>query len=360
MGRSGNLKDSQPKAVGSTLLSHLTHKLARSALRVLGLDKLVLVGGLNILPVCTGMSLMLSLLAVESQYRKVIWLRIDQKSCLKSILAANYEIIVVEGKIEGEQIVTDLDAIEKTILDCKGEIHAIISCTSCFAPRAPDSIVQISQLAKRHSIAHIVNAAYGATSERSCNLLNNAAVEGRIDAVVMSLDKNFMVPVGGALIFGPQAKLIEKISSRYAGRASSSHLIDLFISLTSLGQTGLLQLKSERTKCFEAFRDELGKLEGVRLMSTPANDISFALKLPENLTTSLGSQLFHRNISGSRVIQISHNPVTIEGIKLTNFGSHSSKWMDKFCYLNVAAAVGSKEEDVRVFIKKLSGILKKQ
>lgn len=360
MGRSGNLKDSQPKAVGSTLLSHLTHNLAVSALRIWGFNKKILAGGLNIMPVCTGMSLMLAMMAVKSVYRKVIWLRIDQKSCLKSVLAANYEVIVVEGRINGEEIVSDLGAIEKAIQEENGKIHAIISCVSCFAPRAPDSIIQISQIAEKYSIAHIVNAAYGGTSARACNLLNAVAIDGggRIDAVVMSLDKNFMVPVGGAIIFGPDSEMIDRIASRYAGRAGSSHIIDLFVTLIGLGERGLNELKLERLKCFEKFKNELISMEKIKLMNTPHNDISFALKLPQGIDSALGSQLFHRNISGARVIEISKKSTLVEGIEFLNFGSHSSKWEEEFCYLNVAAAVGSNEGDMDIFKKKLNKIQK--
>lgn len=35
---------------------------------------------------------------------------------------------------------------------------------------------------------------------------------GRVDAVVQSTDKNFMVPVGGAIVCGPDPNFIEKVS----------------------------------------------------------------------------------------------------------------------------------------------------
>lgn len=314
------------------------------------------------MPVCTGMSLMLALMAVQSMHKKVIWLRIDQKSCLKSILAAGFELIVVEGKLDSnnsEEIVTDLEAIEKAIRDANGEIHAIVSCVSCFAPRAPDSVVQISHLCSKYSIAHIVNAAYGGTSPRASNLLNNSASKGRIDAVVMSLDKNFMVPVGGAIVFGPNAEVIEGIAKRYAGRASISHIVDLFITLIGLGRSGLERMKLDRIECFDYFKKRLEEIAPTNEMNTPHNDISMALRLPEGIGSSLGSQLFHRNISGARVIEINGKMTSLEGILFINFGSHSSKWTEKFCYLTVAAAVGSERDDIDIFIKKLVKLLNK-
>lgn len=40
---------------------------------------------------------------------------------------------------------------------------------------------------------------------------------GRIDAFVQSLDKNFMVPVGGAIIAGFDEPFIQEISKMYPG-----------------------------------------------------------------------------------------------------------------------------------------------
>lgn len=369
MGRSGNIRDGQPKAVGSTILVKLTEKLVESALRTLGFHRNVLEGGLQIMPVCTGMSIALALMAVQSPHKRVIWLRIDQKSCFKAILAANLEPIIVEGKYDGEEIVTDLEAISKVIEENEGNIHSIVSCVTCFAPRAPDSIVQISLIAKKYSIAHVVNAAYGGASERACNMIN-AAVDsgGRIDALIMSLDKNFMVPVGGAIIFGPNPELIERIGKRYAGRAGISHVIDIFITLLGMGRKGILKMKADRMKCFEYFKNKLASiLDGdsvpvLKLLNTLRNDISLAVQLASeyHLDTSIGSQLFYRNISGIRVIDTRTSKITkIDQFEFRNFGAHLSDAKERI-YLNVAAAVGSKETDIEEFLKKFTKITGQQ
>lgn len=47
-------------------------------------------------------------------------------------------------------------------------------------------------------------------------LIKGARV-GRIDAFVQSLDKNFMVPVGGAIIAGFNESFIQEISKMYPG-----------------------------------------------------------------------------------------------------------------------------------------------
>ena len=44
-----------------------------------------------------------------------------------------------------------------------------------------------------------------------------ASCKGRLDAFIQSTDKNFMVPVGGAIIAGYSKEFIEKISKTYPG-----------------------------------------------------------------------------------------------------------------------------------------------
>lgn len=44
---------------------------------------------------------------------------------------------------------------------------------------------------------------------------------GRIDAFVQSLDKNFMVPVGGAIIAGFDKEFIKDISKMYPGKCAN-------------------------------------------------------------------------------------------------------------------------------------------
>jgi hypothetical protein len=99
---------------------------------------------------------------------------------------------------------------------------------------------------------------------------------------VQSTDKNFLVPVGGAqawtlvrdddemmrlvshdllllvvvcvrdlvcsgaIVAGPSKKFIEEVNKAYPGRASASPIIDLFITLLSLGVSGWKRLLQER------------------------------------------------------------------------------------------------------------------
>ena len=47
--------------------------------------------------------------------------------------------------------------------------------------------------------------------------LPQAARIGRVDAFVQSTDKNFMVPVGGAIVAGFDEKFIDTVSKTYPG-----------------------------------------------------------------------------------------------------------------------------------------------
>jgi len=57
--------------------------------------------------------------------------------------------------------------------------------------------------------------------------------------VVQSFDKDLMVPVGGAINFAKNPKVIKEISELYPGRGSASPNLDLFITFLSLGRKGL-------------------------------------------------------------------------------------------------------------------------
>jgi hypothetical protein len=61
----------------------------------------------------------------------------------------------------------------------------------------------VARLCARLGVPHIINNAYGVQCRALCAAITAAARRGRVDAVVQSSDKNFMVPVGGALVCGP-------------------------------------------------------------------------------------------------------------------------------------------------------------
>ena len=115
VGRSGDLTAEQPKAAGSSLLGKLTNLMVLNALKLAGLEN---VTSCAVLPVATGMAIALSLLGIQSQRpgcSKVIWPRVDQKTCLKSILALNLSPVIIENVQEGDEVVADLEEIERQV-----------------------------------------------------------------------------------------------------------------------------------------------------------------------------------------------------------------------------------------------------
>jgi len=217
MGRSGDITEPQPKAAGSSVLVKLTLLLTLDALRRGSkLDPKGPAAHGILLPLCTGMSMSLLLSSIraaaavaseeksdddKAPIRKdiVLWSRIDQKSCFKAIHSAGLKTIVIPTKIEKDEVVTDIDAI-KAALDEHGErVLAIITTTSCFAPRVPDAVDKVAEICKTSNIYHVINNAYGLQCAKTSKLINRACVVGRVDAIVCSTDKNFLVPVGKLL-----------------------------------------------------------------------------------------------------------------------------------------------------------------
>ena len=95
---------------------------------------------------------------------------------------------------------------------------------------------------------------------------------------VQSTDKNFLVPVGGAVVASCSAThgkaLIAKVSSTYPGRASVAPILDLFCTLLHLGADGWTRLLKTREDLLPSFRKRLSaiahahpveRLPGVRL-----------------------------------------------------------------------------------------------
>lgn len=82
---------------------------------------------------------MLSIRETKPTAKYVLMPRIDQKSCIKSAIAAGYSLIIIENELNDLELRTDLKALEEKIQELKPEnIACVFSTTSCFAPRAPD------------------------------------------------------------------------------------------------------------------------------------------------------------------------------------------------------------------------------
>ncbi|CAN0161525.1 unnamed protein product [Ectocarpus sp. 8 AP-2014] len=209
---------------------------------------------------------------------------------------------------------------------------------------------------------------------------------GRVDAVVQSTDKNFLVPVGGAVVCGPDATFIEqaRVGKSYAGRASSGPCLDLFITLLSMGEEGWRRLLAERETLVEPFRRrlrEVAESNGERLLESSGNTISFAVTLDSlvrkqptaacalesngatgsssGAPTSaafFGSMLFTRCVSGTRVVPREQHKC-VGGIDFTGYGASVTGYPHD--YLTAACAVGLSTEELDEFLVRLDKAFRK-
>ena len=221
------------------------------------------------------------------------------------------------------------------------------------------------------------------------------ALDVRLDAFVQSTDKNFMVPVGGSIIASSSSATLEAISKTYPGRASSAPIVDLFITLLSMGRSGYLDLLGNRKIVYDYFKQKLKALaeaHGERVIETPKNQISIAMTLdtfstdsnPSNtsldtptssntsstqpITTEpnaekpprnqsfIGAMLFNSCTSGIRVV-VPKKKELINGYDFVGYGSHHNAYPST--YLTVAASIGMTKEEVDLAIKRIDKVLKK-
>ena len=212
--------------------------------------------------------------------------------------------------------------------------------------------------------------------------------------------------MGGTIIAGFDKSFISKVSQCYPGisdasdscdfklrikylflgRASSSPIIDLFITLLSLGSKKYITLVRERKQLYQELKDGLSKVAsrfGQRILDTPGNSISIGrlgqsymklkfvlisnacffsrsegITLPsmtdQKLLTQLGSQLFLRCVSGTRVVSNLDQKV-INGYEFRGWGSHHNSYPTS--YLTAAATIGMTAVDVEQFLHRLTRVM---
>ena len=115
VGRSGNLKAPQPKAVGGSILNSLSDSFALYTLKKTGLKSLK---GAMVVPMGTGMSLMLAIKGIMQQFEDLkskslmIFPRMDDKSPIKAIELAGLEGISIES-MYGRTLLENYQSLKK-------------------------------------------------------------------------------------------------------------------------------------------------------------------------------------------------------------------------------------------------------
>jgi O-phospho-L-seryl-tRNASec:L-selenocysteinyl-tRNA synthase len=213
-------------------------------------------------------------------------------------------------------------------------------------------------------VFHLINNAYGLQSASIADKILQANAVGTVDVVISSLDKNFMVPVGGSIAYCfNDNKFIQSLTEAYPGRASSYAIVDFVITMLEMGSDHLSQILQQRKDVYEYMSIEVAKIAeavGGRKLMTPKNKISMCFTIegikrkdPE----SLGKMLFYRKISGIRIVN--KGTFTIGGTTFNNFGSHTSEY-PYLPYINVAAAIGISLDEAKEALNKIKQLLESE
>ncbi|TXT67289.1 MAG: O-phosphoseryl-tRNA(Sec) selenium transferase [Promethearchaeota archaeon] len=348
VGRSGFLSAPQPKAPGGSIMYELTNYLARDIMRNFGTPN---VKAAIITPIATGMSLALTLSALkfdenrtnENRRTTVLIPRLDHKSIIKAIDFVGLLPKIVESKLFGDAVRIPIEDIENAYNE---ECFAIVSFTSFFPPRESDALKEISKFADQHELVHIIVNAYGVQSIEWMKMIRSAIDAGRVDAIIQSTDKNFLTPVGGALIASPSKTIIEKISRTYPGRASASPVVNFLISMLSLGINGYMELLEKQKKnrsLLERLLSQFAQKINERILDV-FNPVAVAMSLEhleQNKLYALGGALYNLRVTGPRVYDPSQK----------QFGTCINNYPIPYIVMN--AAIGSTEHDIERAVERL-------
>ena len=348
IGRSGFLTAPQPKAPGGSIMYEITNSLARNFFKKTSLPN---IKGAMVLPLCTGMSLSLCLGALKPikspkssmNKNKILVPQIDHNSLLKAMDLMGVEQKVIKGKIFGDAVRIPIEDIKR---EYDEECYAVISLTSFFPPREHDDLKEISKFAKEKDMVHIIINAYGVQSPEWMGLIRSAIDAGRVDVIIQSTDKNFLTPIGGAVIISPKREIIENVSKAYAGRASATPIVNFLISMLKLGFNGyqeLLEKQKLNRKLLEDKMKIFANKIGERILDI-FNPVAVALSL-ENLKkeqlTALGGVLYNLRVTGPRVFDPSEK----------KFGTCCEDYSTPYIVMN--AAIGATADDINTAMVRL-------
>ncbi len=346
IGRSGQITAPQPKAPGGSIMYMLVNRFATTILRKRGLPN---VKGAILLPLSTGMSIFLSLASCRNSRTgsHVVYPRVDHQSPLRGIAAAGYSVKQVETQIVSDAVRCDLSKIRDAITK---DTAAIVSTTTFFPPREPDDVKGIAKLAADLDIPHIINNAYGVQSDEIMAQVRGAIDAGRVDYVVQSTDKNFLTPVGGAIVASSTKEKVETLSNTYAGRATAAPAVQFFAAMLSMGLEGYDALISKQKLMRMLLDERLRELAtkcGERILDV-FNPIAAAMTLGlsrKKTPKDLGGALYQLRVTGPRVVDPRENSwgACVEGYPTP--------------YLTMNAAIGAKENDVESAINALNKLL---
>lgn len=398
IGRSGDILAEQPKAAGSSILHVLARHLILASIRAAGFT---ICKSCLVVPFATGMSVnfVLQHLASRSSKKTVLFLRVDQKSVPKAIELSGLNVVVIDTVYEDAAETRIAESLSEITGLCSNQedivrylqtnastVLAVVATTSCFAPREPDDILSIGQICSFFDVTLIVNNAYGIQTRNIMTALNklstkrpvrsrqlrdfiasnhadrtNEKLAGPDGYVISSADKNYCIPVSGAIIYSTSKDAITNLGAAYPGRASADAPLDILITLLSLGRNGWKQLLQSREELKLIAETSLSSKLGhiVRVFRIRNNNISIMLrfkdyetgKLDNERIRKLGAALFRHNISGARVITSTDNVTILMRYPHNNFGGHTNDSRFQPPYMTVAVALLMTQKEIDNFIR---------
>mmetsp|Transcript_23954 Transcript_23954/g.66967 ORF Transcript_23954/g.66967 Transcript_23954/m.66967 type:complete len:223 (-) Transcript_23954:378-1046(-) len=196
-----------------------------------------------------------------------------------------------------------------------------------------------------------------------------------------------IISTGGAIISSPNEAVIASVGKVYAGRASSTPIIDLFITLLSMGLNGYQRLLENRQRMLPIFSKRLAEVAekyGERILHCPSNTISYGitldtlyptasaqtttgdgddhkegekerLKSASKQVSALGAMLFSRCVSGTRVVPLGQHKV-MGGHDFVGFGSSHHDF--PHAYMTAACAIGLSTAEMNEFFQRLDKTMK--
>lgn len=344
VGRGGEIFAAQPKAPGASIMYTIANILASDAIRKFGAPNLK---HALLLPLPTGMSIGLTISAMRQKKKRkgkyVVHPQIDHKSPLKAIELIGLELKIIEGELKGDAVIVTPERVEEAIDD---ETVAILSTTTFFPPREPDDVKEIAKIAQEKDIPHVINNAYGIQSREIMKRIRSAVDAGRVDAVVQSTDKNFLTPVGGAIVAAPKQETLGAISEQYAGRATAAPVTQFLAAILALGIKNYENLRNEQEKNREYLEESLKKIAeeyGERVLNV-FNPIACAMSITNRDPQKVGGALYNLRVTGPRAL----GPM--------DYGSCCKRYST--AYITMNAAIGTRLEDIKRAVQKLEEALK--
>jgi len=342
IGRSGEITAPQPKAPGTSILYQITNRLALQALKKFGIPNLK---SAIVVPLSTGMSIGLSgcVIRKKTEHNNILCTRIDHTSPIKGLEMVGLKPCIIDSTLRDDAVQVQPEDIVQNI---DSETVGILSTTTFFPPRESDDIKEIAKIAKDTGLYHIINNAYGVQSRKIMKQIQSAIDAGRVDAIVQSTDKNFLTPVGGAIIASPSESFTQEISQIYAGRSTAAPIIQFFSAILSLGIQGYEKLRDvqERNRLLlENLLTEFAEAHNERILQIQ-NPIASAITLNQYDPNKIGGILYELRVTGPRAY-----------VKGTEWGACYTNYPHNYLCLN--AAIGTTEEEIQEAVQRLDKAL---